>query len=64
MLNGEWGELALVSARIEDLSQRRAAVEKLGNAERAKELMLEISVVQTQRNRVVERIMAGLVEAA
>jgi hypothetical protein len=64
MLQNEWGELALVSARIEALNQRREAVDKIGNAARVRELALEISVAQTQRNRLVETIMAHLVEAA
>jgi len=64
MAGGEWGELALVSARIEELNRRRGAVEKIGSPGRAQELAMEISVAQTQRNRLVERIMAHLVEAA
>ncbi|HEV8679671.1 MAG TPA: hypothetical protein VGQ90_09875 [Stellaceae bacterium] len=64
MLRGEWGELALVSARLTELNQRRDAVGKLGNTARFKELAVEISVVQTRRDRLVERIMARLSEAA
>ena len=63
MPQGEWGELALISARLEALNQRRENVDKIGNAGRAKELALEISVVEAQRNRLVERIVARIGEA-
>lgn len=64
MLHGEWGKLALISARLEELHRRRETVGKIGNGGRLKELALEISVVETQRNRLVERITACLAEAA
>ena len=38
MLRGEWGELALVSARLDELNQRRGAVAKIGNPGRVPEL--------------------------
>ena len=64
MALGEWGELAQIGIHIDDLQQRRAAAKMMGNARRVEELASQLIVAQSERQQVVDRIMARLADAA
>jgi hypothetical protein len=62
-MSDEWGQLKLVSARLDDLTERRLFAQKIGQIDRVRALAREIITVQAERDRVVGRIMTRLSDA-
>ena len=59
-----WGQLEFVSARLEDLCQRRQCAEQMGMARRVEELSREIGEAEARRNRLVDQIMGRVAGTA
>ena len=59
----DWGQLETISARIEDLQNRRLAVQKMGNVSRAEELRREVAAIQAEHDRLVDKITIRLAGA-
>ena len=59
MSDQNWDELAIVTARIEELSVERMAARWIGNADSREQCNVEIRVLIERRKRLIDRLSGG-----
>jgi hypothetical protein len=63
MLDDDWNELAILTARIEMLSGERTTARYMRNAQSREQFHSEIETILKRRDRLIDRLSGHLAEA-